>query len=265
MSRPPLDELTAAAARGEHEAVIGLATAVLADHPGTDIAHELRGRAELALGRLSEAEADAQAAVRLDPDEVRYRELLADVLAATGAHREAADEYARLSRHDPRQAAWARAEAGERLAAAESEEAVAAARHALRLDPGDAAAQVTLARGLLRAGQATPALAAAERAVALAPENGEARETVADAHWLAGAEAEALEAYAALARTGDPTVAGRAVDKARSLYRSRAGFGGRLLATIGPLFAAALRAGRVRLPAGAGGAGGSGGHRPPPG
>jgi tetratricopeptide (TPR) repeat protein len=261
---PPFDELTAAAARGDHEAVIRLATAVLADSPGQDAAHELRARAELALGRLAEAEADAQAAVRLDPDEVRYRELLADVLSATGAHREAADEYGRLARLDPRQPAWDRAEATERLAAAESAEAVDAARRALRLDPNDVAAQLTLTRGLLRAGQATPALEAAERAVALAPDDGAAREALADARWLAGDEPGALAVYAELARRGGEA-ASRAVDKARSLYRSRAGFGGRLLAAVRPLFAAGLRAGRLRLPSTAPGGAGSGPRPPRPG
>ena len=47
-------------------------------------------RALLALGRLDEAERHAQDAVRLDPEEVRYRELLAQVLSAGGAHRDAA-------------------------------------------------------------------------------------------------------------------------------------------------------------------------------
>jgi tetratricopeptide (TPR) repeat protein len=263
MSGSPLDELAAAAARDDHEAVIHLATSVLADHPGTDIAHALRARAELALGRTDEAEADAQAAVRLDPDEVGHRELLAEVLAAAGAHREAAEEYARLARRDPRQPAWIRGEATERLVGAESEEAVAAARQALRLDPADAAAQLMLARGLLRTGQATSALEAAERAVALNPGNGNARETLADALWLAGDEPAALDAYLALAGSGDRDLARRATDNARSLYRSRAGVGGRLLAAFPPLFAVLLRAGRVRLRAGAAGGGGSGPLLPP--
>lgn len=243
---PGLADVAAAAERGDHEAVIRLATEILATNPGLDAAHELRARAHLARGELVEAEADAQAAVRLDPDEVRYRELLAEVLSATGGHREAADEYGRLARLDPRQAEWTRAEAAERLAAADTRGAVEAARRALRLDPGDAAAQLALTRGLLLAGQATQALDAADRAVALAPTDPQAGEALADARWLTGDEGGALAAYATLARLDDP-VARRAVDKARDLYRSRAGLAGRLLASVRPLFAASLRAGRLRL------------------
>ena len=75
-------------------------------------------RALLTLGRLEEAEADAMDAVRLDPDEVRYRELLAEIQSQRGEHADAAAEYARLARRDPRQAAWTVAEAAERIEAA---------------------------------------------------------------------------------------------------------------------------------------------------
>jgi tetratricopeptide (TPR) repeat protein len=241
-------ELADAAERGDYALVIHLADAMLETNPGQDAAHELRARALLALGRLTDAEADAQAAVRLDPDEVRYRELLAEVLSASGAHREAAVEYGRLARNDPRQAVWVRSEATERLAAAEAEEAVEAARRALRLDPGDTTAQLTLTRGLLRAGQATLALEAAERAVVLAPADMGARLLLADARWLAADEPGALAAYGVIAREATGELANEAVEKARALYRSRAKFGGRLLAAVRPVFAARLRTGRLRLP-----------------
>jgi tetratricopeptide (TPR) repeat protein len=254
---PAFADLSAAADRGDHRTVIRLASTILDANPGQDAAHELRARAHLALGQLTEAEADAQAAVRLDPDEIRYRELLAEVLGAIGAHREAADEFGRLARLDPRQPAWVRAEADERLAAAEPDEAVDAARRALRLDPSDAGAQLTLTRALLRAGQATLALEAAERAVALARDDGAALEALADARWLAGDEVGALAGYAALVRS-DPSHAETAIDKARALYRSRAGLGGRLFAAVRPLFANRLRAGRVRLPVPASDGSGSG-------
>jgi len=261
---PDFGALSAAAARGDHPAVIRLAGEILAHRPGDDATYELRARAYLALGRLDDAEADANTAVRLDPDEIRYRELLAQVLSAAGAHREAAEEYARLARLDPRQPEWIRAEAAERLASADAEAAVEAARRALRLEPNDAEAQLALAHGLLRAGQAVPALEAAVRAVALSPGDPMAREAEADARWLAGDESGALAAYAALAREEVGAVRDRAVDKARALYRSRAGLGGRLLAALRPLFAAALRADRLRLPALAVASGGSATSPPGP-
>ena len=71
-----------------------------------------------------------------------------------------------------------------------------------------------------------------------------ARAVEADALWLAGHEGRALSAYAALARDGHRD----AVERARALYRSRAGTTGRALAAMRPLFAAMLRTGRLRLP-----------------
>jgi tetratricopeptide (TPR) repeat protein len=244
---PAFRDLAAAAAGGDHETVIRLAGRTLAERPGNDAAYELRSRALRAAGRLEDARADAAAAVRLDPDEIRYRELLAEILSALGAHREAAEEYARLARANPRQGAWIRAEASERLAAADPQGAQEAARRALRLDGDDAGAQLMLAHALLREGVAGPALDAAQRAVALAPDDPDARETLADALWLAGDGSGALVAYAALARDTTGERSDQAVDRARALYRSRAGLGGRLLAAVRPIFAASLRAGRLRL------------------
>ena len=85
---------------------VAVATERLAVRPGDDAAHEARARALMTLGRLQEAEADAMDAVRLDPDEVRYRELLAEIQSQRGEHADAAVEYARLARRDPRQVAW---------------------------------------------------------------------------------------------------------------------------------------------------------------
>src|SRR5918999_1896722 len=138
----------AALQAGDHAEVLRLTDEVLAERPGDDAAHELRARALLALGRLDEAEDDAQDAVRLDPDEVRYRDLLAQVLSRRGAHREAAAEYGRLARNAPRLAEWTVAEAQERLGSAEPGMSVEAARRAVRLDPANASAQLGLSRGL---------------------------------------------------------------------------------------------------------------------
>jgi predicted Zn-dependent protease len=143
-----LASVQSALERGDHEEVLRLTDAILAERPGDDAAHEMRARALLALGRADEAQRHAADAVRLDPEEIRYRELMAEVLSAGGAHRDAAVEYGRLARNDPRQRAWILAEAGERLDADQAARAADAARRAVRLDPADAEAQLGHARGV---------------------------------------------------------------------------------------------------------------------
>jgi cellulose synthase operon protein C len=245
---PSVTDLQGALARGDHDRVLRLTEAILAGRPGDDAAHELRARALLALGRLDEAEAHATDAVRLDPDEIRYRELLAQALAARGAHHDAAAEYGRLARNDPRQRAWVLAEAGERLSAAEAGEAVDAARRAVRLDAADPAAQLALARALTGVGEGPGALAAATRAAELLPGVATAREALADARWLMQQDAAALADFGALARELTGPDRERVLAKARALYRQRAGMAGRLVAAWPWLFSQALRSGWVSLP-----------------
>ena len=233
--------------RGDHAEVLRQTEALLAERPGDDAAHELRARALLALSRLDEAEQHAADAVRLDPDEIRYRELMAQVLAARGAHRDAATEYGRLARNDPRQRDWLLAEAGERLDAAQAGRAAEAARAAVRLNPADAQAQLTLATTLARLGDGAGAMAAAASAERLRPDDPRAAEAVADAQWLLGQDASAFARLAHLAERLDGSDGERVTAKARALYRQHAGPAGRLLAAISPLFGAALRRGWLHL------------------
>lgn len=229
------------------EATIARTTARLDERPGDDAAHAERAGALLDLGRLEEAEADAMDAVRLDPDEVRYRELLAEIQSRRGEHADAAAEYAALARHDPRQIAWTLAEASERIDAADAAQGVEAARRAIRLDHSNPDAQLALARGLIRLGDAAGALPAAQRAVELRPADPAARETFADALWLGGRDAPAFHLFIELA--GELTGPGqtRVVAKARAIYRQRAGWLGRLVASVPSLFAFALRRGWARV------------------
>lgn len=242
-----LDEIRDAHERGDHELVLRLTDAVLAGRPGDDAAHEYRARAFLALGRPDEAERHAADAVRLDPDEVRYRELLAQALSAVGAHRDAAGEYNRLSRDDPHQATWTVAEAEERLGAAQPGMGVDAARRAVRLSPRNGRAQLALSQALARTGDARGAFQAATAAVELLPNDAQAREALADAHWLAGEDAAAFAEFRALA---DETSGGdrdRVVRKARTLYRRQAGPLGRVAAAIGPVFRLAFGRGWLSI------------------
>ena len=247
MTGPDPVDLAAAVERGDHATVIAMTTARLAERPGDDAAHAQRARALLALGRLDEAEQDASDAVRLDPDEIRYRELLAEVRSRGGAHADAAAEYARLARNDPGQVAWTLAEASERLESADASSGVEAARRALRLEPRSFDAQLTLARGLIRLGAPREALSAAGRATQLRPGDARARESLADALWLAERWADAFGLLGELAREVDGADRARVTAKARALYQERAPWLGRMLAAIPLLFSGALRRGWIRL------------------
>ena len=238
MERPEGDDL---------RQVVAAATERIAARPGDDAAHEARARALLALGRLEEAEADAMDAVRLDPEEVRYRELLAEIESRRGEHRDAAAEYAGLARRDPRQVAWIVAEAAERIEGSDAAKAVDAARRAVRLAPNNFDAQLSLARGLIRLGDAVAALPAAKRASDLRPVDRTGRETLADALWLAGHEADAFNEFRALARELSGVDCDRVVGKARSLYRRQAGWAGRLIVSLPVLFPVAFRRGWLNV------------------
>jgi tetratricopeptide (TPR) repeat protein len=238
-----LEEIRDAQDRGDHELVLRLTDAMLAARPGDDAAHEYRARAFLALGRPDEAERHAADAVRLDPEEIRYRELMAQILSAEGAHRDAAAEYGRLARNDPRQTSWTVAEAQERLGAAQPGMGVDAARRAVRLAPTNGRAQLTLSQALARTGDARGAFQAATAAVALLPGDAAAREALADAHWLADDDAGAFSEFRALLSELDGSDRERVLRKARTLYRQHAGWPARLLAAVPSAFAFAFERG----------------------
>ena len=242
-----LDDVRAALERGDHELVLRLTDAMLAARPGDDAAHEHRARAFLALGQLDPAERHAADAVRLDPEEIRYRELMAQVLSARGAHRDAADEYGRLARNDPRQTTWTVSEAEERLGAAQPGMGVEAARRAVRMAPANGRAQLALSHALARTGDARGAAQAATLATELLPGDPDATEALADADWLMGRTAAAFQAFRALAAERSGTDRERIVRKARVLYRQHAGAIGRLIARVPVLFTFALSRGWLRI------------------
>ena len=228
------------------EAAVARATARISERPGDDAAHAERAGALMDLGRLEEAERDAADAVRLDPDEVRYRELLAEIQSRRGEHADAAVEYARLARNDPAQVAWTVAEAAERIEAADAGKGVEAARRAVRLAPASFEAQLALARGLIRLGDPA-ALAAAGRAEALRPGDPAAHEASADALWLSGRASAAFDAFRHLSDELSGRDRDRVLAKVRLLYREQAGWLGRLVATSPAAFAFALRRGWLRV------------------
>ncbi|MGQ0609416.1 MAG: tetratricopeptide repeat protein [Chloroflexota bacterium] len=241
------DDVQQALDRGDQDEVLRLTDELLAQRPGDDAAHEHRARALLALGRLDEAEQHAQDAVRLDPDEIRYRELLAQVLSEAGAHRDAAAEFGRLARNDPRQTTWTLAEAQERLGASQPAMGLDAARRAVQLEPRNGSAQLALSQALARTGDPRGAFQAAGAATRLLGGLPEAREALADARWLGNDDATAFNEFQTLANEMQGADADRVLAKARTLYLQHAGWGGRLIAGIGPLFAFAFRRGWLRV------------------
>ncbi|MDH4335291.1 MAG: tetratricopeptide repeat protein, partial [Chloroflexota bacterium] len=120
---------------------------------------------------------------------------------------------------------------------------VRAARQAVRLDPMNGDAQLALARALIRLGDSPAALMAASRAAELRPTNPEVREALADALWLADRPSQAFVAFGSLAGELRGADRARATAKAREVYRMHAGWAGRLVASIRPLFAVVLRRG----------------------
>ena len=242
-----LDEVREAFERGDNDLVLRLTDAILAQRPGDDAAHEYRARALLALGRLDEAERHAKDAVRLDPDEIRYRELLAQVLSSSGAHRDAAAEFERLARNDPRQTAWTVAEAQERLGASQPAMGVDAAQRAVRIEPRNGSAQLALSQALARTGDARGAFQAAGAATRLLAGLPEAREALADARWLSNDDATAFDEYRTLANELTGADRDRVVTKARTLYRQHAGWAGRLVAGLAPFYSLAFRRGWLHV------------------
>lgn len=78
------------------------------------------------------------------------------------------------------------------------------------------------------------------RRCASSPGSLEAREALADAHWLADDDGAAFAEFRSLADELDGAERERVIGKARFLYRQHAGALGRVLASIGPLFALAF-------------------------
>lgn len=247
MTGVSLGEVEAALDAGDWSGVLRLTDAILAEHPGDDAAHELRARALLAVGRLDEAERHAKDAVRLDPEEIRYRELLAQVLSRAGAHRDAAAEFARLARADPRQTEWTVGEATERIEAAQPAMAVDAARRAVTLEPMNGRAQLALAQALIRTADVRGALQAASRATELLPGDVAARESLADAYWLADETEAAFAEFQALAAELDGADRARVEAKARALYSRSGGWSRRLVAAVRPVFRIGFRRGLLRV------------------
>ncbi|MGH2380099.1 MAG: hypothetical protein ACRDG7_02635, partial [Candidatus Limnocylindria bacterium] len=122
-----------------------------------------------------------------------------------------------------------------------------AARRAVQLEPRNGRAQLALSQALARTGDPRGAFQAAGAATRLLGGLPEAREALADARWLGDDDATAFNEFQILANEMQGTDADRVIAKARTLYLQHAGWAGRLIAGIGPLFAFAFRRGWLRV------------------
>jgi tetratricopeptide (TPR) repeat protein len=131
---------------GHYDAVLPLAREAQRANPLNHQAHRIAGGALLRLGRLSEAEREFEAALRLKADDALALQGLAAVAQLTGRHEEAISSYRKaleLLPEDPSTHNQLGASLGQlgRLAEAEREFAEAA-----RLDPNDLSARDNLNR-----------------------------------------------------------------------------------------------------------------------
>ena len=110
-----------------------------------------------------------------------------------------------------------------------------------------ARAQLALSQALARTGDARGAFQAAGAAARLLAGLPEAREALADARWLNNDDATAFDEFRTLANELTGADRDRVVTKARTLYRQHAGWAGRLVAGLGPLFSLAFRRGWLHV------------------
>ncbi len=212
-----------------HAEAEGLLKAALKFDPGLADAHGDLATIRFEAGDHESAEKHARDAIAAQPAETRFREVLADVLQATGRDRDAlaelfaALEFAperkdlllrlcagldRVGRHREMLplAERAIAENGENfetlccLALAqfgvdELEAAVATARKALRLRTDNASPYVVLGSALFELGQTEEALAAHRRALKLEPDSASARYDIGLINLMRGRYREGWEGF----------------------------------------------------------------------
>lgn len=161
-------------AAGDNEAALTAFGKAHDAHPRDPRPYYMRATVYQKLGKLTEAEADLRAALRLEPRLYDVRAELAAILTNGGRAAEAEELLAGVVRERPEHyEAWFNLGVA-RDALSRFADAVEAYRRAARLKPQDADVRVLLATALRRAGRLDEAVAVAKEAVTLAPDDGEA-------------------------------------------------------------------------------------------
>jgi protein O-mannosyl-transferase len=179
--------------------------------------HRDFANALLQVGRLPNAGAEYEAAVRLRPGFVGARVNLGAVLAKLGRTEEAVRQYQEALRLEPASAAAHYDLGNLLLALGRTEEAIPQFRAAVAAQPDFAWARGNLAFALLRAGRAPEAIAQYREALRLLPGSADMHRGLADALAAAGQGSEAAAQYEVALRLRPDDPAARAgLDRLRS-------------------------------------------------
>jgi len=222
-------------------------TSELAKHPNDPKLVQMSGMVYMAVSDLPKAEAAYRKLLELDANSMDAYNGLGTIYMSQNRLDEARKSFEEMAKRPGTQVAAETMLGTILVRQNKMSEARGRFERAVQLDPRNGQAQLALAQALTRTGDARGAFQAASLAAELLPSDLEAREALADAHWLAGQETAAFEEFRALVNEVHGADRDRVVSKARTLYRRRAGFLGRLIAGIGPLFELAFDNGWLEL------------------
>ena len=160
--------------RGDHAAAVRQIDAAIVVNPNVAAAHNNRGAALSALGRLEEALASYDRAVALMPDYIDAARSRADALMGLGRFEDAVAAYDRAGALDPKTADLLLKRGQALMALNRVEQAVDSYDGAIARDPGYRDAHLNRGIALSRLGRFDDAVASYDRAIALDPTGAEA-------------------------------------------------------------------------------------------
>jgi Tfp pilus assembly protein PilF len=202
--------LTTVARNRDYRSAVILWTETISQVPDNPRPHDNLADALLEVGRVPEAVAQYEAALRIDPNDAQAHYNLGGVLLDAGRTDDAIREYQAALRSAPN-FSWARNNLGTALSrAGRYQEAYEQYVLAVQSDPEHAQARFNLANMLARGGRLDDAIAQYEAAVQLAPDMAAARFNLAQALTQVGRTREAIGQYQILLRQNPADAEARA-------------------------------------------------------
>ena len=209
-------------------------TYTVRQNPGAVVARNNLAKVFVDSGRVAEAIAQYEAALRLDPRSAEAHANLGNVLVQAGRLTEGISHEEEALRLRPNAAATWGNLGGALLQAGRREEAITRLREATRLDPGSAGVHANLGRALAQTERWPEAIGEYEKAVRIQPDDAGAHSDLANALGRTGRTAEAIQHFETALRLA-PGDAGAEYNLAYTLDRA-----GRAADAIGH-YEAALR------------------------